>query len=40
VAASVVFCATLPARACVTELTLLPTDNNLYRADAHAIAAR
>jgi NADP-dependent 3-hydroxy acid dehydrogenase YdfG len=40
VAAAVVFCATLPARTCVTELTILPTDNNLYRAEATAIAAR
>ena len=40
VAAAVVFCATMPKRACVTELTLLPTDNSLYRAEATAIATR
>ncbi len=40
VAAAVLFCATLPARACITELTITPTDNNFYRADAVAIAAR
>lgn len=40
VAAAVVFCATMPKRACVTELTLLPTDNGLYRAEATAIALR
>lgn len=40
VAAAVLFCATLPARSCVSELTIVPTDNNAYRADAQAIAAR
>lgn len=40
VAAAVVFCATLPPRSCVSELTIVPTDNNFYRADAQAIAAR
>ncbi len=40
VGAAVVFCCTLPPRSCVSELTLVPTDNNFYRADAHAIAAR
>ncbi len=40
VAAAVMFCATLPPRSCVSELTLVPTDNNFYRADAKAIAAR
>lgn len=40
VAAAVVFCAAMPKHACVTELTLLPTDNGLYRAEATALAAR
>ena len=40
VAAGVVFAVTLPPRACVTELTIAPTDNNFYRAEAHAIAKR
>lgn len=40
VAAAVLFCAKMPARSCVSELTLVPTDNNFYRADAQAIAAR
>jgi NAD(P)-dependent dehydrogenase (short-subunit alcohol dehydrogenase family) len=40
VAAAVLFCAALPPRSCVSELTLVPTDNNFYRADAKAIAAR
>jgi NADP-dependent 3-hydroxy acid dehydrogenase YdfG len=40
IAAAVLFCATLPARACVTDLTLMPTDAANWRADAHAIAAR
>jgi NADP-dependent 3-hydroxy acid dehydrogenase YdfG len=40
VAAAVVFCATLPPRSCISELTIVPTDNNFYRADAQAIAAR
>ena len=31
------FCATLPRRACVTELVLLPTDDPLVRAQADAI---
>jgi NADP-dependent 3-hydroxy acid dehydrogenase YdfG len=40
VAQAVLFCATLPPRACVTELTLVPTDDPFYRAEATAIAAR
>jgi NADP-dependent 3-hydroxy acid dehydrogenase YdfG len=40
VAAAVLFACTLPARSCVSELTIVPTDNNFYRADAAAIAAR
>jgi NADP-dependent 3-hydroxy acid dehydrogenase YdfG len=40
VAQAVLFCATLPARACVTELTLVPTDDPIYRAEAAEIAAR
>jgi NADP-dependent 3-hydroxy acid dehydrogenase YdfG len=40
VGAAVLFCCTLPPRSCVSELTLVPTDNNFYRADAQAIAAR
>jgi NADP-dependent 3-hydroxy acid dehydrogenase YdfG len=37
VAEVVLFCATLPRRACVTELVLLPTDDLLVRAQPHAI---
>jgi len=40
IAAAVLFCATLPPRACVTDLTITPTDAGNWRADAHAIAAR
>ena len=40
VAQAVLFCATLPKRACVSELTLVPTDNAFYRAEATVIAAR
>ncbi len=40
VAASVVFCCTQPKHVCISELTITPTDNNFYRADAHAIANR
>jgi NADP-dependent 3-hydroxy acid dehydrogenase YdfG len=40
VAAAVLFAATMPARTCITELTIAPTDNNFYRAEAHAIAER
>ena len=37
VAEVALFCATLPRRACVTELVLLPTDDALVRAQADAI---
>jgi NADP-dependent 3-hydroxy acid dehydrogenase YdfG len=40
VAAAVVFCATLPPRACVTDLSIAPTDEELYRAVAQGLAAR
>jgi NADP-dependent 3-hydroxy acid dehydrogenase YdfG len=40
VAAAVLFAVTMPARTCITELTIAPTDNNFYRAEAHAIAKR
>lgn len=40
VAAAVLFSVTQPPRVCITELTIAPTDNNFYRADAHAIASR
>ena len=39
VAETALFCATLPNRACVTELVLLPTDDRHMRAQAHAIKA-
>jgi hypothetical protein len=35
----VLFCATLPPRACVTELILLPTDDRHVRDRARAIDA-
>lgn len=37
VAEVALFCAMLQRRACVTELVLLPTDDRLVRAQAHAI---
>jgi NADP-dependent 3-hydroxy acid dehydrogenase YdfG len=37
VAEVALFCATLPRRACVAELVLLPTDDRLVRAQAQAI---
>jgi NADP-dependent 3-hydroxy acid dehydrogenase YdfG len=40
IAAAVLFCATLPPRACVTDLTITPTDSATHRAEARAIAAR
>jgi NADP-dependent 3-hydroxy acid dehydrogenase YdfG len=40
VASAVLFAVTMPARTCITELTIAPTDNNFYRAEAHAIAER
>jgi NADP-dependent 3-hydroxy acid dehydrogenase YdfG len=39
VAEAAVFCATMPARACVTELVLLPTDDRHVREKARAIEA-
>lgn len=39
VAETALFCATLPARACVTELILLPTDDRHVRDKARAIDA-
>lgn len=39
VAEAAVFCATMPARACVTELVLLPTDDRHARERARAIEA-
>ena len=38
VAAAVVFCAALPPRACVTDLSIAPTDDELYRAQATSLA--
>lgn len=38
VAAAVVFCASLPARACITDLSIAPTDDELYRAVATRLA--
>jgi NADP-dependent 3-hydroxy acid dehydrogenase YdfG len=38
VAAAALFCATLPRRACVTMLVLVPTDNQANRAGAERIA--
>jgi NADP-dependent 3-hydroxy acid dehydrogenase YdfG len=40
IAAAALFCATLPPRTCVTELTITPTDATHFRADAQGIAAR
>lgn len=40
VAAVALFAAELPARATVSELTLLPTDNQAWRSYAHAIAGQ
>ncbi len=40
IAAAVLFCATLPPRTSVTDLTIMPTDQGGYRAEAHAIARR
>jgi NADP-dependent 3-hydroxy acid dehydrogenase YdfG len=39
VAETALFCATLPQRACVTELVILPTDDRHMRAQANAIKA-
>ena len=38
VAAAAVFAACMPARTCMAEILITPTDNNFYRANAHAIA--
>jgi NADP-dependent 3-hydroxy acid dehydrogenase YdfG len=40
IAATALFCATLPARACVTRLVIEPTDNHWHRDAAHRIARR
>lgn len=39
IAAAAVFAARLPARTCMAEMTIAPTDNAFYRSSAHAIAA-
>lgn len=39
VAAAALFCATLPARACVKSLVITPTDDNAFRGQARAIEA-
>ena len=38
IAAACVFAAQLPARTCMAEMTIVPTDNQFYRASAQAIA--
>jgi NADP-dependent 3-hydroxy acid dehydrogenase YdfG len=38
IAASAVFAARLPARTCMAEMLITPTDNNFYRSTAKAIA--
>ncbi len=38
IAAACVFAAQLPARTCMAEMTIVPTDNQFYREAAHAIA--
>ncbi len=40
IAAAAVFAACMPARTCMADITITPTDNNFYRATAHAIAGR
>jgi NADP-dependent 3-hydroxy acid dehydrogenase YdfG len=40
VAAAVLFAATQPPHVCIAELTIAPTDNNFYRAEAQAISRR
>ena len=37
IAAAAVFAACLPARTCIADMTITPTDNNFYRAGAKAI---
>jgi NADP-dependent 3-hydroxy acid dehydrogenase YdfG len=39
VAAAALFCASLPARACIKQLVIAPTDDNAFRAQARAIEA-
>ena len=39
IAAAAVFAARLPARTCMAEMTIAPTDNAFYRSGARAIAA-
>lgn len=39
IAAAAVFAALLPPRSCVAEMTIVPTDNHAYRAEAQRIAA-
>lgn len=39
IAAAAVFAARMPPRTCMAEMTITPTDNQFYRATAHAIAA-
>ena len=39
VAAAAVFAASMPARTCLAEILITPTDNNFYRASAQRIAA-
>lgn len=38
IAAAAVFAARMPARTCMAEMTITPTDNHAYRASARAIA--
>ena len=38
VAAAALFAARMPARTCLAEMLITPTDNNFYRATAHALA--
>lgn len=40
IAAAAVFAAGLPGRATVTDMTILPTDNQVWRAFAHSIAPK
>ena len=40
IAAAAVFAASMPARTCMAEMLIVPTDNNFYRASAQAIAAK
>ena len=38
IAAAAVFAARMPARTCMADMTITPTDNHAYRADAEAIS--